>query len=187
MEEKKTLREIFKTRRNQITTSDKLNKEQKIISSLQKSSLWQQATHIMMYMAFGSEPNLSALADEALIQAKKLYLPVVDKTKQCILPVETTSLKELKLSSFGIQEPNLKNYRKVNLENIELVLISGIAFDHKRYRLGYGAAYYDYFLTKLSKNSVSVGVAFAEQFVEKLPVQTHDIPMQYLLIENQWF
>lgn len=52
-------------------------------------------------------------------------------------------------------------------------LIPGLGFDRKFQRLGRGAGFYDRYLE--GSQILKIGVAFAEQLVEKLPAEPHDI------------
>ncbi|HEY5038911.1 MAG TPA: 5-formyltetrahydrofolate cyclo-ligase, partial [bacterium] len=51
-------------------------------------------------------------------------------------------------------------------------------------RLGFGKGYYDRALPHLRKNALSIGLAFSFQILEKVPVESNDIPMKALLSER---
>jgi 5-formyltetrahydrofolate cyclo-ligase len=69
----------------------------------------------------------------------------------------------------GILQPKPSQRQNVP----ELVIVPLIAFDRQCHRLGYGAGYYDLYLTQ-NPNVVAVGIAFAEQEAKLLPVEIHD-------------
>lgn len=185
MQEKKKLRKALMEKRNQIPKDDKEEKERRLVQALSKSPLVKEAQEVLFYMAFGSEPDLYPLAKELLDQGKTLYLPRVDKENKCIIPIPARQLDRLEKSAYGIWEPALADYQEKALKKIDLAIISGIAYDQAGYRLGYGAAYYDYLLPRLDK-AVRVGVCFKEVFLDRLPRQAHDQPMDYVLVENIW-
>ena len=68
--------------------------------------------------------------------------------------------------------------------SFDLIIVPCLGFDSERYRLGYGAGYYDRFLSSQSK-SITVGVAFHAGFVaDGLPLERHDIALDRIITER---
>jgi len=65
-----------------------------------------------------------------------------------------------------------------------LILIPGIAFDLHGRRLGRGKGFYDRLLTEI--RGVKCGIAFDEQIVEKIPVEPHDVRMDFILTPTRF-
>lgn len=67
-----------------------------------------------------------------------------------------------------------------------LLLVPLLAFDASGQRLGYGAGLYDRTLSALRADAMieAVGVAFAAQETESLPVSSHDQPLDWILTER---
>jgi 5-formyltetrahydrofolate cyclo-ligase len=67
----------------------------------------------------------------------------------------------------------------------DILLVPFAAFDRSGYRIGYGAGYYDMTLAGLraKKKIVAIGIGFALQEVEKVPVEAHDERLDYILTE----
>ncbi|MDO4437358.1 MAG: 5-formyltetrahydrofolate cyclo-ligase [Coriobacteriaceae bacterium] len=57
---------------------------------------------------------------------------------------------------------------------IDLVIALAVAFDAQGNRLGYGRGTYDRYLPQLREDCMLLGVAFAEQEVEAVPIDKHD-------------
>ncbi len=184
--EKKFLRKQGLRLRDAMLPADRDQKSTIICDKLISLDIYQQAKHIMMFAAFGSEIDLTQLREHAWAHQKIIYLPVVDQNSGYILPIETNSLKELKRSAYGILEPSLSKYQEDTLRNIDLVLVPAIFFDLQGYRLGYGAAYYDYLLPRLSSHCYKLGVGFDAQIISFLPREPHDVPLDALLSNRQW-
>ena len=55
-----------------------------------------------------------------------------------------------------------------------VIIVPGVAFDNKGYRLGRGKGYYDKYLGSLAGN-YKIGICFPWQMVEKVPTDTHDV------------
>jgi 5-formyltetrahydrofolate cyclo-ligase len=81
---------------------------------------------------------------------------------------------------FGLREPSADAPR-IELERIDLVIVPGVAFDERGYRLGYGGGYYDRLLPRLRPDCVRIGLAFEEQVFEAVPCDDHDQPVQVLV------
>ena len=67
-------------------------------------------------------------------------------------------------------------------EELDLMIVPGIAFDKNNHRLGHGGGYYDRFLQKVSPSVYTIGLAFDFQVIDKLPTHTTDIPVNKVLI-----
>ena len=83
---------------------------------------------------------------------------------------------------WGIREPEISAPEVAP----DILLIPFAAFDRAGYRIGYGAGYYDMTLAALRarKRIVAIGVGFAAQEVEKVPVETHDQKLDFILTEE---
>jgi 5-formyltetrahydrofolate cyclo-ligase len=73
--------------------------------------------------------------------------------------------------------------------NPDIVLVPLAAFDRRGHRLGYGAGYYDRTLTQLRrlKHVVTIGVGYAIQEIAEVPVQSHDVALDFVLTEANTF
>jgi 5-formyltetrahydrofolate cyclo-ligase len=71
----------------------------------------------------------------------------------------------------------------------DIVLVPLAAFDRFGHRIGYGAGHYDRSLAPLraARNIVAIGVGFAAQEIEAVPVLPHDVALDYVLTETQSF
>jgi 5-formyltetrahydrofolate cyclo-ligase len=69
----------------------------------------------------------------------------------------------------------------------EIVLVPLAAFDRAGHRIGYGAGHYDRTLAQLrrSRTITAIGLAFAAQEVEAVPVMEHDARLDFVLTEAQ--
>lgn len=63
----------------------------------------------------------------------------------------------------------------VPLEEIDYILVPGVGFDRKNFRIGYGKGFYDRFLATCT-NIPTIGIGFKEQLYEgNLPIDPWDI------------
>lgn len=89
----------------------------------------------------------------------------------------------LVVGRMSIPEPDAKARER----RPDLLLVPLLAFDRLGYRLGYGAGYYDRYLREhRARRSVkAVGIAYAGQQVESLPVEEFDEPLDAVVTETQ--
>jgi 5-formyltetrahydrofolate cyclo-ligase len=59
--------------------------------------------------------------------------------------------------------------------SVDVVVVPGVAFTPAGDRLGQGGGWYDRFLCRLAPATLTIGVCFAEQLVDELPCESHDV------------
>ena len=69
----------------------------------------------------------------------------------------------------------------------DVLLVPLLAFDRKGFRLGYGGGFYDRTLALLrgKKRTVAIGVAYAAQEVDKVPHDSHDQPLDFIMTDKE--
>ena len=87
----------------------------------------------------------------------------------------------LTISSFGIPQP-----LKLNKVYPDIIFVPTVAFDKYRNRIGYGGGFYDRYLEKISqiKKSITIGLAFSHQKVNKINVENFDRKLDLILTEK---
>ena len=63
------------------------------------------------------------------------------------------------------------------------MFVPGLCFMKNGYRLGYGGGYYDRYLQNYK--GMTVSLAFSDQVVDSLPVESFDIPVEKIVLNNQ--
>ncbi|MDN5312237.1 MAG: 5-formyltetrahydrofolate cyclo-ligase [Thermoanaerobacteraceae bacterium] len=178
---KKELRRIFLKTRSELAAEDIIEKSAKIMSRLFSLSEFRGAKTIMFYVDAGNEVKTRDGLTKALSEGKRVVVPKVKKGYG-LLAIEIKSLDELSPGTFGILEP--AGEKGISPEEIDLVVVPGVAFDKKGNRMGYGAGYYDSFLPKLRPEVKKVAVAFEIQVTDSLPAEEHDVKMDLIITEN---
>tara|TARA_Y100000389_G_scaffold70530_1_gene67220 strand:+ start:383 stop:934 length:552 start_codon:yes stop_codon:yes gene_type:complete len=149
--------------------------------SLIKSKIKKNDYIIALYYPTSFEVNILKLLEFNHISNKNLLLPVIEKNNSMNF-FSWEKHEILKVNKYGILEPFKK---KKNIPHVMLVPL--LAFDKNKYRLGYGKGFYDRYLNKyLKKNKdiLTVGVAFSFQKYHKLPINSNDVKLDYILTEK---
>ena len=183
--DKKQLRKEIICLRDTLSAAERDAKAEIIIKNLLATELYQKANHIMLFAAFGSELNLLPLVETIIKAGKHAYLPVVDKKINRILPIEVHKLEDLKPGCYGIPEPSPDNYLESTPDLLDLIITPAVAFDNDKYRIGYGAGYYDRFFASLKNDIIKIGVGFDEQLISEVPREPHDIQLDYVLTDKR--
>ena len=87
----------------------------------------------------------------------------------------------LKPGPFGILEPKADGI-EVPKNEIDLIIVPGVAFDKDKNRMGRGRGFYDRLLSTL--NAPKVGICFGFQMIPQVPVEPLDKKMDYVITED---
>ena len=182
--QKKTLRDKYLRMRDSLNDKVRSQKSTAILESLIHKPLYRSSINIGFYFAFGSEVETSAMMDRAIMDGKSIYLPVINRIdKEMHFCRYDSDLCSLTCNSFGIFEP--KKIPAVADEFLDLIIVPGLIFTKEGWRIGHGAGYYDRYLKKV--DAITCGVAFSLQIKEYIPVGDFDVPLDYVLTENDLF
>lgn len=170
MKEKKHLRKAILEKKSSLTPEERKKQSERLCQRVTEHKSYIDAKTIMLFYPLEDEIDVKPLLGLAL-GTKKVLLPLVQG--EDIVACEYLGEESLTQGSYGIMEPSL-DYVFTHLDEIDLVLVPGIAFTVDGRRLGRGRGYYDRFLPLLSK-AYKIGVCYDFQLVEDLPTEPHDI------------
>lgn len=182
---KKQLREKFLQMRNNISINQIKEASKIICSKIINHHQFKDAQNILVYIPFRKEVEIKELIEEAWRLGKGVLVPKTEKQHRQMSIYEITSWQDLELGNYGIYEPKVNDKMPFIIDNINLVIVPGVAFDAKGFRLGYGGGYYDRFFDRFKKQPFKIGVAFEMQMVEQLPVDEHDYPVDQIITEER--
>lgn len=177
---KDELRLEMKRLRRQITKEESEQKSRAAADAVFELPQYKSAETVMAYMASFKEISTSAIIRDAL-KHKHLVIPVSNTDSLTITPSYLKSENDLVKGAYGIYEPRIIEPAKVN--DIDIAIIPGIAFDRRGGRLGFGKGYYDRFLSEF--HGVKIGFCYEFQLIDELPLDSHDIPMDIIITEKR--
>ncbi len=139
---------------------------------------------IMLYLSMRSEVETYRLIDYLLTHARIVLAPVTDMKECTLTPHSVTNPRtELVRHRYGMRELNPKICPAFPLDQIDLILVPGAAFDPKGYRIGYGGGFYDRFLPKCPQ-AKWIGLAYEAQIIEDTFPEVWDVPLHQIFTEN---
>ena len=170
---KKQIRSKILLRLKTQKEEDRDRKSKIIKKKLFRTPVFKKAKIVMFYISFDGEVNTQDMIKEAHRLGKIVAVPVCKRLSVTLRTCVLRNKAKLKKGPYGICEPAVKKY--IKLEDLDLVIVPGIAFDKKGNRLGRGKGYYDYFLKRLTPDTASIGLAFDFQILPSLPATTTDV------------
>lgn len=140
---------------------------------------------VVAYASADPEIDTSTLFTETLAAGKRLGLPRTDRvTRAMQFHTVANPAADLEARHFKFPEPRAE-LPVLPEEDIDLIVVPGLAFDAKGNRLGRGAGFYDRFLAHPSLKAATVALAFDCQIVDAVPVLPHDIPIAAIFTETR--
>lgn len=158
-----------------------------ILARLLAMPLYQQSSAVLGYMNFGTEFASEHWVAAALAGGKRVALPRVNAaTKELDLFWVTDLARDLVVGKWGIREPSIKGCERLTgLNEVEFALLPGVAFTRRGARLGYGGGFYDKLLARFVAHPPLVAAAYGRQVVADLPQEPTDIPVDWLVTEQE--
>ena len=154
-----------------------------ICDHLSRWPIFLRANTVLGFIAFRNEVDLGPLV-ERWSQKHWLMPRVVEGTELVSgqkphLALHSYIPEHLKRHRFGMLEP-LPSAKRIDPSEVEVILVPGVAFDHKGSRLGYGGGFYDHLLP-LASQAVCIGVTFEELVLDAVPMDPWDCNMAWLV------
>lgn len=181
---KKAIREQAHANRNAQPDKDELSKQ--ICGKLIELPEYQAGRTILYYVDARSEVRTRHYLPEALTHAKKIVVPYcVDGELELF---HLASMEELELGMYRILEPrkDLRSVpeKRVDVQELDLIVVPGVAFDRNGGRMGHGFGYYDKLLWQARPETLLCALAFECQLFDEIPTESHDIFMDRLITEK---
>lgn len=182
---KSKLREEAHARRKDQPDKDELSL--KIVNTFRGLPEYQSAQTVMYYLDVRSEVRTRHSLTDALSEGKRIVVPYcVDGFLELF---HLTDMADLEVGMYKILEPKeeLRSVasKRVQPEELDLVMVPGVAFDARGARMGHGKGYYDKLLEHVRADAPLVALAFECQLFPEIPVAAHDVFMDKIITEER--
>jgi len=185
LNEKSRIRQEVLGIRNALDVNERQIKDACIRERLLSLSECQQAARVFSFCSFRSEVSTIQLLQEFLSTGKGVIVPLVDRHLRRLKLFEILDIRELTTGHMGIPEPDVALERERDVNDSDLIIMPGAAFDARGNRLGYGAGYYDMLLAGLKKQIPLIALAYEEQIIDFVPSEPHDIPVHKIVTDKR--
>jgi 5-formyltetrahydrofolate cyclo-ligase len=135
------------------------------------------------YYSYNYEINTLDILKKLEKKNYKISLPKINKNNQ--MNFFDWSFKDpLLINIYGIPEPISER-----LVDPDILLVPLVAFDNELNRLGYGGGYYDRYLARTLKYKkiITIGLGYSFQKIKKLPINQHDMKLDHIVTEKNFF
>ena len=177
---KNRIRQILRQRKDAMNSENRLEKSKRVCHHT--LTLIQDGETVMVYTSKEKEVDTKPLITKLFENGNPVIVPIIVKDDISLRLSYLRDFSVLVPSTFGVPEP-IGNEILATGENVDTIILPMLGFERNGGRMGYGAGYYDRFLAKNQKVR-KIGIAFACQEYDNLPVDENDIPMDYIITED---
>jgi 5-formyltetrahydrofolate cyclo-ligase len=181
--EKRRFRESARASRH--AQEDKEKTSRVIVQRLMSLPEYEAAQSVAFYVDVRDEVRTRFAIPKALNSGKQILVPFCADDQLELCRIE--NVHELELGRFGVLEPRSElreASRLATAADVDLIVVPGVAFDRHGGRMGHGLGYYDRLLVDVPPSTVLVGLAFECQVFHDIPVETHDVSMDWVITES---
>lgn len=181
---KEAIRKGARERVKALTEAQKIAASVMVRQRLVATEPWQKARTVLLYAPLSDEVDVWPLLDEGLGAGKRMALPRYAPEEQAYVASEIiSSTQSTAPGRFGIREPHCST-TCLALNQLDLVLVPGVAFGLDGARVGRGKGFYDRLLASVT--GAKCGVGFEEQLQPGIPLEPHDIILDCLITPARW-
>lgn len=179
--EKRKLRETMRHRRMNMPHAAMVQASRSVARHFADHPILAFAPSFAGYIVMRSELDVRPVFEQMARFDKDTSLPCIRGEKHLLFRQWRLGDPLLR-SALGTEEPSTTAPSVIPA----LVLVPLLAFDGDGYRLGYGAGYYDRTIAAMREFSTPplfIGVAYANQEIDQVPTDTHDMALDGVITE----
>ena len=179
-EEKNRLRRGLLEKRRNLPQSLRREKSALILKILLSEKVFSDASSVALYFPVNGEVDTREIFKKCVDLEKKVFFPKTLGSDLVFL--RTRNIEELTPGAFAIPEPPAEAERACG-DELDLVLVPGVAFDFSGNRIGYGKGFYDRFLKDIPRQ-IRFGLAYRFQVLESVPSDETDVKTGRIITED---
>lgn len=167
-----------------MSETERLGASAQVCERLAKAAEWARAGSVLLFAPMPGELDVWPLARTALESGRALALPCFNRQSRCYeLRFVRDLEREVAAGYYGIREP-VAECETASVNQLDLLIVPGVAFDRRGHRLGRGKGYYDRLLA--GATGTKCGTGFDQQLVDNVPVVAHDIRLDCIVTPTWW-
>lgn len=179
---KSQLRQEMIARRDALPEVERARIAELLTAALIDLPEYAAARSVLATMSIGSEWNTRAFLDRARADGKVVVLPRISPPpKRLQLHAVGDLDRDLVPGVWNIPEPDPQRCPAVDFGSVDFALVPALAVDSGRFRLGYGAGFFDKLLAGRAARPFCVTALPAAFIVDSLPHESHDVPVDLVV------
>ena len=185
-EKKQEIRDEIIGKISSYSEKKRVEKLQMLAKRLLSFANFQESKIAFLPSARKNEIDLSNIIRESLKLNKIVVLPAyhIEKKEMALMKIDNPDT-ELIEGPLGNLEPDPGRCKVVPIDSIEIAIIPGLAFDEKGGRIGTGKGFFDQFIPKLPITARKVTLAFEDQLIQQVPMESHDKYVDIIITEKR--
>lgn len=181
--DKQQLRQQIRTQLSAMTPQQRIDMSHKACKNLVDTPEFRDAHTIMAFLSMPHEIETAPFILYAWQHNKTIAVPRISWQQRHMIAVVINSLDTgIATEAGGLRNP--VTGIPVPIEDIDLIITPGLAFDKNGNRLGRGGSYYDRFFANEKLRAKKCAFAFSTQFVDIVPTTEKDKPVDMLVTEK---
>lgn len=183
---KKELRRRIRTMRESLSVEEQALRSEQVVTRLR--AMMDQVARVAdrrvfaIYYPTRNEVDVWTLIKDLWRKQKVVLFPRICQDTNLMEFRQAQSLDDFVAGPFKLMEP-ARRCPVWTPDQIEVVIVPGVAFNLQGYRIGFGGGYYDRFLPELKHKAVKIAPVFEFQIVDDLPHEAHDQKVDWLVSE----
>ncbi|MEW5788765.1 MAG: 5-formyltetrahydrofolate cyclo-ligase [Pseudomonadota bacterium] len=188
--DKAALRRALRARRARVSPLQRRHSARRLVRLALGLRLLSRRRRIGFYVATKNEIDVGLMLAQARAMGADCYLPVVPARGLRKLWFVRLGNRDVWMKNrYGIPEYRHPPARRVRAYQLDLLFLPLLGFDEWGSRIGMGGGYYDASLARLGQRCCwrqprLIGVAFANQQVDRIPRDPWDVPLAGVLTER---
>lgn len=183
-DDKKYLRKVLGECRSTLPTAYVAYASRRVQLRILESSFYRATATVVLYAAKDNEVGTDLLLANGFSSGRRVLLPrVIPETRELVI-VRVSSGAELFPGSFGLLEPTGSEIVPVANLGPALFCVPGVAFSPMGQRLGRGGGYFDRILAGVGPQTVTAGLAYSFQLLDRLPESPNDRRLNLIFTES---
>lgn len=183
--DKRDLRRRMLACRRALSVEERASRSAAITEKLLSLEAVQKARTVFAYAAMEDEVQTEPLIASLLDRGKRVAIPLVIG-KRAMEAALVPSMDAMETGAYGILTVRAERREILVPQEIDCVIVPGVAFGLDGSRLGMGGGYYDAFLPK-AERAVRVAAAFQCQISEDIPSLPYDCGVDWIVTEQGVF
>lgn len=182
---KKELREIYRNKLFAQSEIERAENSKFIRQNLFEQLEWKDAKTIGLVLSKKFEVDTIEIIKQAWKEGKKVAIPKCIPDGRQMEFYIFTSYDQTEIVYYGLQEPIVEQTEFTEKDQIDTIVVPGLAFSKEGSRLGFGGGYYDRYLSTYQGNKLSL--VYNCQLEDNIPMDDHDIVIPKIITETHVF
>jgi len=183
-DDKKYLRKVLGECRSGLTATYVASVSRQVQLRILQSDFYQTTLSVVLYAAKDNEVSTELLLKDALSSKRRVLMPRVVPELHELTFIRLRDSAELVRGAFGLLEPAGAEIVPVAEFGPALLCVPGVAFSRTGQRLGRGGGYFDRALAAIERQTVTVGLAYSFQLLDRLPQSPNDRRLNLIFTES---